>query len=241
MSHLKVTSGHLTYTPSGHLAICPTCSCTVVKDFTGCRPCLEVAYGTKRNVDTVTWTITGTPTVYQNRLGGLPYVPLNGNSPSVNGTYILSCGVDQEWWHCAHVGTRTFGVPTPNYYYYSMMARFRWSSYPNMPYVELWSGAFTNTTGVNPYPTLATGTAPAINQNEATRVVDIASPGTLADWIYELGGSCSAGCNTATTRPKCPAASPTLNVYSAAYQHPSDKHNCVEVADLTITCATALV
>lgn len=243
--HLKLTSGHLTHTAYGHLALCPGCNCVIARDFTGCRACLEVAYGTKRNIDTLTWTISGTPFVYENRLGGLPYVPLNGNSPSVNGTYIIPCNETQEWWHCAHVGTRTFGVGTPQYYYYSMMARFRWDIWPNMPNLTIWSGAFTNVTGINPYPTLAQGTAPAINQNQATALVELTNPGVLDDWLYELGGACTVDCNTATVRVKCPSASPILNtpVYAYDVSGPGGgtKHNCVEVADLTISAAVALV
>lgn len=227
--------------PSGDCGCCGGgCACSVEREFAGCRPCLEVAYGAKRNIDTLTWTISGTPFVYQNRLGGLPYVPLNGNSPSINGTFILPCDEVQEWWHCAHVGTRTFGVSMPQYYYYSLRAFFRWPP-GGMPNVLIWSGAFTNTTGVNPYPTLAQGTAPAINQNEALRVVSITDPGTLDDWLFELGGGCTTECNEVTHRRKCPASAPALTLGAPVYQFPSDKHNCVEVADLTISCGVAIV
>lgn len=237
----KNAGGHLMKNAAGHLVKCAGCVCSVLRNFPTCRPCLEVAYGTPRGIDTLTWTISGTPFVYENRQGGLPYVPLNGSSPSVNGTYILSCNTNQEWWHCAHVGTRTFGVPSPVYYYYSMRALFTWSLHPTMPSLTIWSGAFSNTTGVNPYPTLAVGTAPAINQNEATRVVALANPGLLDDWVYELGGGCLTSCNSPATRPKCPLATPSLDVFSPAYAHPTDKHNHVEVGDLTITAAVALL
>lgn len=222
MGHLKKgASGHLLRNTAHHLVkACRACSCTVPAGGYPACGCQTADYSAFLTRGSATFTVSGSTT--PNALiggGGTCGASYTGSTgPSVAGTYAISCGtLNQCYWHAVPIGC--IGTSTAYWYYVAGIKL----SYPAIGDISviLYHQQYVEYAGVNPFPTVTgpTSCGPLLTSGTWTRTIQWGPTHSYSQWLYEIGGTCDASCNTPITgAPDClsGAQSPSIDVNSGS-------------------------